>query len=213
MNILFAILVFGELCYLVMRAVRSKKFTFDSEFCQKYFFKKSGTAITLHEVTLRMKRRVREETEVLEPLIAQPEIENNRLLDDIFVDLVIYTGRAKHEFADSLERHEIFEIYLKPQCGSIAIKKLEELLLPNKDTENPRKILVIGRPGIGKSLICSKLSRDWSKGDLLCDSNKSFKHLFLFQFRWFNTETFTKARSFCRTFWITLRKFYLSLMA
>ena len=191
-NILFAILVFGELCYLVMRAVRSKKFTFDSEFCQKYFFNKSGTAITLHEVTLRMKRGVREETEVLEPLIAQPEIESNRLLDDIFVDLVIYTGRAKHEFADSLERHEIFEIYLKPQCGSIAIKKLEELLLPNKDTENPRKILVIGRPGIGKSLICSKLSRDWSKGDLLCDSNKSFKHLFLFQFRWFNTETSTK---------------------
>ena len=189
-NILFAILVFGELCYLVMRATRSEKFTFDSEFCEKYFFNKS--AITLPEVTLRMKRRVRKETEVLEPLIAQAEIENNRLLDDIFVDLVIYTGRAKHEFANALERHEIFEIYLKPQCGSIAIKKLEELLLPNKDTKDPRKILVIGRPGIGKSLICSKLSRDWSKGDLLRDSNKSFKHLFLFQFRWFNTETSTK---------------------
>ena len=189
-NILFAILVFGELCYLAMQAIRSVKFTFDFEFCQKYFFNKSGTAIT--EVTLRMKRRVREETEFLEPLIAQPEIDNNRLLDDIFVDLVIYTGRATHEFADLLNRHEIFEIYLKPQCGSIAIKKLEELLLPNKDTKDPRKILVVGRPGIGKSLMCSKLSRDWSNGDLLRDSNKSFKHLFLFQFRWFNTETSTK---------------------
>ena len=99
-------------------------------------------------------------------MIAQPESENNRLLDDIFVDLVIYTGRATHKFADLLERHEIFEIYLKPQCGSIAIKKLEELLLPNKDTKDPRKILVVGRPGIGKSLICSKLSRDWSNGAL-----------------------------------------------
>ena len=192
MNILFAILVFGELCYLVMRAIRSERFTFDSEFCQNCFFNKTGTAITLHEVTLRMKRRVHEETEFLEPLIAQPEIENNRLLDDIFVDLVIYTGRATHEFADLLKRHEIFEIYLKPQCGSIAINKLEELLLPNKDTKDPRKILVVGRPGIGKSLICSKLSRDWSNGDLLRDSNKSFEHLFLIQFRWFNTETSTK---------------------
>ena len=189
-NILFAILVFGELCYLQVRAIRGKQFTFDSEFCQKYFFNKSGTAIT--EVTLRMKRRVREETEFLEPLIATPEIDNNRLLDDIFVDLVIYTGRATDEFADLLKRHEIFETYLKPQRGSIAIKKIEELLLPNKDTKDPRKILVVGRPGIGKSLMCSKLSRDWSNGDLLRDRNKSFEHLFLFQFRWFNTESSMK---------------------
>ena len=189
-NILFAILVFGELCYLAMQAISSVRFTFDFEFCQKYFFNRSETTIT--EVTLRMKRRVREETEFLEPLIAQPEVENNRMLDDIFVHLVIYTGRATHEFADLLNRHEIFEIYLKPQCGSVAIKKLEDLLLPNEDTEDPRKILVVGRPGIGKSLMCSKLSRDWSNGDLLRDSNKSFEHLFLFQFRWFNTETSTK---------------------
>ena len=32
-NILFAILVFGELCYLVVRAIRGEQFTFDSEFC------------------------------------------------------------------------------------------------------------------------------------------------------------------------------------
>ena len=165
-NILFAILVFGELCYLVMRAIIRKQFTFDSEFCQNYFFNKSGTAITPVEFTSTVQRQVRRETEFYEPLMPQPEIENNRLLDDIFVDLVIYTGRARHEFADLLERHEIFEIYLKPQCGSIAINKLEELLLPNEDTKDPRKILVVGRPGIGKSLICSKLSRDWSNGAL-----------------------------------------------
>ena len=140
----------------------------------------------------------------MEPLIATPEIDNNRLLDDIFVDLVIYTGRATHEFADLLKRHEIFEIYLKPQFGSIAIKKLEELLVPNEDTEDPRKILVVGRPGIGKSLMCSKLSRDWSNGVLLRDSKKSFEHLFLFQFRWFNTESSTK---------ITLKQLFSRLVS
>ena len=188
-NILFALLVFGELCYILVRGIQCKEFTFDSEFCQRHLFNKSSTPVTLHETTLRMKRRIREDTEVLEPLIAQPELENNRLLDDVFVDLVIYTGRAKHEFTDLLNRHEIFDIYLKPQHGSLPIKKLEELFLPNLDTQDPRRILVVGRPGIGKSLLCTKLSRDWSNGDLLRDSNKSFEHLFLFPFRWFNTET------------------------
>ena len=90
------------------------------------------------------------------------------------------------------KRHEIFDIYLKPQYGSIAIKKVDELFVPNEDTPDPRKILVVGRPGIGKSLLCTKLSRDWSKSDLLRDSDKIFQHLFVFQFRWFNTETMEK---------------------
>jgi len=138
-----------------------------------------------------MKRRVRNETEFLEPLIAEPENsgENRLILNDIFVDVVIYTGRAEHEFKDSLNRHEIFDIYLKPQHGALPVRKLEELFLPNRDTQNPRKILVVGRPGIGKSILCTKLSRDWSAGSLFRDStgNKNFEHLFLFQFRWFNT--------------------------
>ncbi|XP_078366149.1 NACHT, LRR and PYD domains-containing protein 3-like [Oculina patagonica] len=186
LNLLFALLVFGELCYISVRGIQSKEFTFDSEFCQRHFFniRRGGETDTLHETTLRMKRQIRESTEILEPLIAQPEIENKRL-DDIFVNLVIYTGRTKHKFTDVLRRHEIFDVYLKPQHGSVVIlKKLEELFLPNKDTQDPRKILVVGSPGVGKSLLCTKLSRDWSGGDLC---NKDFEYLFLFQFRWFNT--------------------------
>ena len=190
-NILFASLVLLELCYLLMKAKRSQEFTFDSEFCQKYFFSMSRTPVTLHETTLRMKGRIRKETELLEPLITQPE-NSNRLLDDIFVDLVIYTGRAKHAFGDLSERHEIFDIYLKPQHDAVPIKKLDELFLPNEDTQDPRKILVVGRPGIGKSSLCTKLWRDWSNGHLLRDSSKSFELMFLFQFRWFNTETTEK---------------------
>lgn len=72
----------------------------------------------------------------------------------------------------------------------MSIKQLEALFLPNEDTQDPRKILVTGRPGVGKSLLCKKLSRDWSEGGLFCDStgNRNFEHLFLFPFRWFNAE-------------------------
>ncbi|XP_078356877.1 uncharacterized protein LOC144641721 [Oculina patagonica] len=187
-NILFAVLVFAEMCYLFVQAIQSKQFTFDSEFCHKYFFNKRRTPVTLRESTLRMRKRILEDTEILEPLTA-PSIEtkDTRALDDIFVDFVIYTGRAEHALNESLERHEIYDIYLKPQRGSVAIKNIEGLFLPNEDTKHPRKILIVGRPGIGKSLLCRKLSRDWSKGDMFRDSNKNFEHLFSFQFRWFNS--------------------------
>ena len=189
-NIIIALFVFGETCYLLVQAIKSKEFTFDSEFYQKHFFNKGGNAVVPLQAILRRKKQTLTETETLQPLPGPSERKIN--LDDIFVDLVIYTGRAEHEFADLSKRHEIFDIYLKPQGKSIAIKKVEELFLPNGDTQNPCKILVVGRPGIGKSLMCTKLSRDWSKGDLLCDNAKSFDHLYLFQFRWFNTDTVEK---------------------
>ena len=185
-NILFAFVIFVELCYLLARATLSERFTCDSEFCQEHFFNKRRTPVTLQENTFCMRRRIREDTEILEPLIVD-EPDCNRALDEIFVDLVIFTGRAEHEFGDLSKRHEIFDIYLKPPHGALPIKKLQELFLPNEDTQDPRKILIVGRPGIGKSLLCTKLLRDWSKGDLLRDSSKSFEHVFLFQFRLFNT--------------------------
>ena len=186
-NVLFALLVFGEMCYLFARALNSNAFTFDSEFCLTHFFNKSRTPVTLPDSVFRLKGRFCEDSEYLEPLIASgSESKDNKAFDDIFVDLVICTGRAEHKFNYSLKRHEIYDIYLKPQHGAVTIKELEELFLPNKDTQDPRKILIVGRPGIGKSSLCTKLLRDWSNDKMLCDSHKTFDLFFVFQFRWFN---------------------------
>ena len=187
-NVLFALLVFGEMCYLLVRAQKVQEFTFDSEFCLKHFFNKSKTPVTLRDSVFRLKERFLGDTEYLEPLIASLSDTKNRALDDMLVGLVIHTGRAEYKFDYSLKRHEIYDIYLRPQHGSIAIKNLDELFLPNKDTQDPRKILIFGRPGVGKSTLCTKLLRDWSK-DILKNSNKNFKHFFLFQFRHFNCES------------------------
>ena len=187
-NILFTFLVFDELCYLSVRALNNNTFIFDSEFCLKHFFNKRRTPVTLRDSTFRLRMRLLKDTEYLEPLIASGgESNDNRTLDDIFVGLVIFTGRAEHVFDYSLERHEIYDIYLQPKHGSVPIKKLAELFLPNKDVKDPRRILIVGRPGIGKSLLCKKMSRDWSKNELLFAD--SFEHFFLFQFRWFNSGT------------------------
>ena len=104
-----------------------------------------------------------------------------RTSNDIFAELVIYTGRAMHEFEDMMVRHELFEIYLRRQDESIG--KLGELFPPpppiNKDTNSPCKILVFDRQVIWKSLLCTKLSRNLSKSELLRDSDKNSDHLYL----------------------------------
>lgn len=123
-----------------------------------------------------MEKPILQETEFLEPLIhcSIEEEEGNIPLDDIFLDVVIFTGRAKEKFLKDCERHLIYDSDLKheSQHGSVAIKTRGGSFLSNEDTQNTRKILIVGRPGIGKSLLCQKLLRDWSKGDLF-DYNRT----------------------------------------
>lgn len=169
------LLVFGEMCYLFIRALHSKEFSWDSEFCGKHIWNKESYSPTLRQAIFLMTEKILRETESIEPLIA--ESGGTHKVDDNFVDLVIYTRRV-----------EICDVNLKPEHGSVAIDTVRELFLPNEDTQTPRKIHVVGRPGIGKTFLCAKISREWGKNDLL----RAF-HLFYFiQFGWFNNETLEK---------------------
>lgn len=80
--------------------------------------------------------------------------ENRLLLDDIFVDLA-----PQMNYGELIYRYE--DLYLSTTS----------------------KVLVVGAPGRGKSLLCQKLLRDWSKTPL-----ENFDFAFLFKFSWFNSE-------------------------
>ena len=190
---IFAFLVFVEMIYLATRAAQSPSFTFDSEFCVKYFFHKSASPMSPIGFRKRMKIRTTQQTELLEPLIHcnGGNEEKRTHLDDIFLDVVIYTGRAREGFLKECQTHMIYDFYLKPesQLGSVAINTRSELFLSNIDVQKPQKILVVGRPGIGKSLLCQRLMRDWSRGELFGDNAKRFTYAFLFLFRSFFSES------------------------
>ena len=200
-NVVLALLAFGEMLYLLVQALRSKEFILDSEFCQKHFWNKKTLSRTLRQAIYRMKEQILRETETIEPLIVKSEGKLN--LDDSFVDFVICSGRIKHDFAQLSVRHEIFRVYLKPQHESVTFNTVKELFTPIedanpiedthaiedtlliKDTQHPRKILVVGRPGIGKSLLCAKISRDWAMDKLF----PAFHLLYSIPFRLYNGET------------------------
>ncbi|CAB4030054.1 NACHT, LRR and PYD domains-containing 14-like, partial [Paramuricea clavata] len=111
----------------------------------------------------------------------------NADINDLYIDVVIHTERAKHKFTKNMKRHEIYDVYMKVPPTSIRLEKIKDLFQPNEDTKGnfPRSILAIGRPGIGKTILTEKILRDWADG---IDNYYSDKIAFFFKFRWFNNK-------------------------
>jgi Ran GTPase-activating protein (RanGAP) involved in mRNA processing and transport len=107
-------------------------------------------------------------------------------LDDLHVDVVIHTERAPHTFSKHMQRHQMFDVYMEVPQHSIRLKEVKDLFYLNDDTKgkSPRKILAVGRPGIGKTVLTQKIRRDWAKGD---EQFYRGKIVFYFKFRWFDS--------------------------
>ena len=105
--------------------------------------------------------------------------------NEMYIDLIVQTERAPHKFSRHMERHEIYDVYMKVPHYSIHLEDVKDLFYPNEDTKEkcPHKILVIGRPGIGKTVLTEKILLDWSSE---LDRFYRDKIAFYFKFRWFN---------------------------
>ena len=105
--------------------------------------------------------------------------------DELYIKLVIHTERAPHKFSKDMERHEIYDVYTRVPEEAIRLEEVKDLFYRNKDTrqKDPRKILVVGRPGIGKTVLTEKIMRDWA---IRVDKFYHDKIAFYFKFRWFN---------------------------
>ena len=81
----------------------------------------------------------------------------NKSLDDFYVDIVFQPGRARDELSKDRKREKVDDI----PTSTCSIK---ELFQPNEDTakDDTSSILVVGRPGIGKTVLTEKILRDWA---------------------------------------------------
>ncbi|XP_073230843.1 uncharacterized protein [Porites lutea] len=206
----FAFLVFIESLYLLWRTKRVEGFTEDPKF-HKYYLNSNTdrhtdpeqvllttdpsinrTPQTTIEETLvapsieQMKKHVREVTKQpykdLKSPFDNPDEERDLKLDEIFTNLIFYEGRADYNFSG--DRGEQLKEY----------HKANEKLRPTRpgDIFDPekQKILVVGRPGIGKTMFSTKILRDWASDNLLNKTQKSqidFKVAFLVKLRMFNS--------------------------
>ena len=100
-------------------------------------------------------------------------------IDKIYTNLIIHEGRVKYDFTGN--RQEQLKVYPKPNKNS-------PLIQPRDITDAHHKnVLVVGRPGIGKSLFCIKLLRDWASDTETENSQFNFEAVFLLKFRRMNS--------------------------
>ena len=199
----FAFLVFIESLYLISRAKKVKRFTEDPNFHKLYMSSNKPTPpkeeqldssinhpqTTSEETSAapsiaKLKNHVREATkrpaEDLKLPFDDPGEGRDLTLDEIFTNLTIYKGRATYVFSG--DRREQLKEYNK------ANEKLSPTLPGEIFDPKEKKILVVGRPGIGKTMLSTKILRDWASDNLLKETQTlQIDFAFLIKLRMFNS--------------------------
>ena len=126
--------------------------------------------------------------------------------DEIFTSLLIQHGRKPVEDLDTLKRglsqyDQTSQTLIRKrhlrQYGQVSgepVKHCREIFIPTDGSrKHPESILLTGKAGIGKTLFCQKLIRDWADGKLFQSQTNvqvpDFKFAYLLTFRQLNLLT------------------------
>ena len=117
------------------------------------------------------------------PFQPKPGEGSDITLDQIYTNLIIHDGRSK--LTNSLNGDR--EIWLE------RYSKANAILRPKRPADifdaNKRNILVVGHPGTGKTMFCTKILRDWASDNLFSEGENlqlDFQVAFLVKLRMLN---------------------------
>ena len=189
-NIIIAFVVLMEVVYIGCRSLRipcyhaQVSWTTDTDFVTDHLLRKRYVTLGFQLMNIDQLDFYKQVV-LNRPLAHDIYYGVKATLDELYIDILIHTERARHNFSRNMERHEIYDVYMQVPATSILLQSVKDLFLPNKDTKGniPRSILVIGRPGIGKTVLTEKIVRDWASK---VDTYYSDKIAFFFKLRWFN---------------------------
>ena len=201
-NVMVTFIILVEVIYLsrrlpVLNCHSGVSWSCDTEFVNSYFLRKRYVNVP-DEVPLETvnKEYIDIYKQQIRNRVRSPDIRHLRQTgasDDLHVDVIIHTGRARYKFSkfpEKMKKHEIYDVFNEVPPSSLRLEKIRDLFRANEDTKGiiPGRILVIGRPGIGKTVLTEKVIRDWANGidELICD-----KIPLIFKFRWFKLEELT----------------------
>ena len=193
-NVISAFVILVELIFLwrrlpVLNCHPGVGWSCDSEFVSSYFLRKPYNIVPDTFQLVNLQERLNNYKQHILQQPRNPDINymSNTALNDLHVDVIIHTGRAQHKFSKNMERHEMYDVYMKIPPDSLRLEKIKDLFYSNNDTKGviPRRILVLGRPGIGKTVLTEKIISDWATGT---DKYYKGKIALFFKFRWFNLD-------------------------
>ena len=115
-------------------------------------------------VSEAVKKSIKKQTEFLPKLLNVSTIPSLRT-DEIFTNLLIQRGRKPVGKVEYTGRRDRLVDYSR--VSGTQVKESQEIFFRTVDDEsNPKRILLTGKAGIGKSLFCQKLLRDWANDEL-----------------------------------------------
>ena len=134
-----------------------------------------------------MKASIERQTELQPKLLDIPTAAKMKT-DEIFTNLVMQHGRKPIKDGDAERRSHLMQY---GQVSGTRVKHCQEFFIrTTEEKENPKSILVTGKAGIGKSLFCQKLFRDWANDKLFLSPTSvempTFKFAYLLTFRQLN---------------------------
>ena len=180
-----------ELIYIARATFQDRNFITDQEFSTVYI--------------LRKRKRTRKFVNKVRATFGQDlfEVQNDFSgidisrsgLDEMYVHVIVKEGREHLDAyprptRSSEFRQVIYEYYLKTPDTATTFKSTADIFKPTNNGEQtyPRTILVVGQPGIGKTILAKKILHEWngSENDFWHD-----KVVILLRFRVLNNKTVT----------------------
>ena len=141
------------------------------------------TSITcMKESVLKNTERLRDLSSPFKPNPSEGDKPKDFKLDQMYTNLIIYPGRADYHFPEN--RREQLKVYPKPE-KHLPPKRPGDIV-----DDQHKNILIVGRPGIGKTLFSTKFMRDWASDRLFDETQNSelrFDVAFLVKFRRLNS--------------------------
>ena len=182
-NCIIGTVAFVELVYLLCVARKNHNLLTDREFCRVYLRKRK---------TIRKLLRIIRENIPKHLLQVYDDFGgkclSHRELKKMYVNVIIQEGRAISE-RQFENRHETYEAHLKIPVNAKKLMNRADLFeFQSTGTDNPeftKSVLVVGRPGIGKTVLAKMMLYDWQQ------QKSKFWHdkiVILTRFRCFNTD-------------------------
>ena len=195
----FAFILLIEIFIILSRARKGRRFVNDSQFCTEHLDQMTNDATLellqrerLHQLqdcfkcmkesVLKNTERLRDLSSPFKPNPGEGDQPKDLELDQIYTNLIIHPRRAYYDFPEN--RREQLKVYPKPE-KNLPPKRPGDIV----DYQH-KNILIVGRPGIGKTLLCTKFMRDWASDRLFDEAQNSelrFDVAFLVKFKRLNS--------------------------
>ncbi|XP_068716439.1 NACHT, LRR and PYD domains-containing protein 12-like [Montipora foliosa] len=199
-NGIFAVFAFVEIVWILSRAKKGRTFMDNRQFYADHLRSNSdqqqeGVELELREAMAKMKDdclNSEQLNDLKHPFRRNPgegRKPNDLNIDQIYVNVAIHEGRAFHVFAQN--RSEQLKQY-PPNSKDCLYATPDDLI--DKQHKN---VLVVGRPGIGKTLLSTKILRMWASGEAFNgdqDDKKNIVAVFLLKFRRFTSNLLLSLR-------------------